>query len=162
MFAPCRRILQGACFVGCALFGVTEPADAQIADLLQAVNQGGGWISLDVVDGRGSYQSSTMPVGGLRFDGCFQVWKGHSGVWKVRAEDKLGDGRELRVELHDTGLVYSMDAIDWIPLFAETQDRFFVQSEDQRFVFVADETGNVIRLEVIVDDQVIPLDRVGE
>ena len=79
-----------------ASVGSVSPATGQIADLLQAMNQGGGWISLDVVDGHGSYQSTAMPVGGLRFDGCFQVWRGHSGEWKVRAEDKLGDG-ELEV-----------------------------------------------------------------
>ena len=73
------------------------PAQAQIADLLQAVNEGGGWISLDVVDGYGSYKSGVLPVGGLRLDGCFQVWRGHTGTWTVRAEDTMGDG-QLRVE----------------------------------------------------------------
>lgn len=75
---------------------------------------------------------------------------------------QLGDGRQFRVELHDSGLAYSSDAIDWIPLLAEAPDRFFVESEDQRFVFVADESGEVTRLEILVGDQVFPLARVAE
>lgn len=75
-----------------ALWGGATSAQGQIAEFLQAVNQGGGWISLDVVDGQGRYESGILPVGGLRVDGCFQVWKGHSGTWSVRAEDRLGDG----------------------------------------------------------------------
>jgi hypothetical protein len=75
---------------------------------------------------------------------------------------RLDDGRTLRVELRDAGLAYSMDAVEWIPLLAETPSRFFVRHEDRRFVFVADETGDVVRLEVLVDDQVIALDRVVE
>ncbi len=71
-------------------------------------------------------------------------------------------GQELRVELHETELAYSMDTIEWIPLLAENPDRFFVESEDRRFVFVTNDTGNVIRLDVLDGDQVIPLERIKE
>lgn len=76
------------------LLGLAAPtaANAQIVELLQAVDRGGGWITLDVVDGRGRYESGVLPVGGLRLQGCFQVWRGHTGTWRVQAEDRLGDG----------------------------------------------------------------------
>jgi len=73
---------------------------------------------------------------------------------------QVGDGREFRIELRETGLVQSMDGIDWTPLLAETADRFFVESEDQRLVFVVDESGRVLRLDFLADGQVSPLDRV--
>ena len=73
-----------------------------------------------------------------------------------------GDGRTFRVELREAGLAYSMDAIDWIPLLAETPHRFFAENEDERFVFVADEAGVVTRLDVLVEDQIFPLERVEE
>jgi len=72
--------------------GMPVSGHAQIADFLQAVNRGGGWISLDVVRGRGTYESATVPIGGLRVKGCFQVWEGHSGTWSVHAQDPHGDG----------------------------------------------------------------------
>jgi len=75
-------------------------------------------------------------------------------------EYRLGDGRTLRVALSESGLAYSMDELEWTPLLAETEDRFFVEFENRRFVFVTDENGVVIRLDVLVEDQVIPLERV--
>jgi CubicO group peptidase (beta-lactamase class C family) len=74
----------------------------------------------------------------------------------------LSADQELRVELHESGLAYSTDTIEWIPLLAEDPGRFFVESEDERFVFVTDGTGNVIRLDVLQGDQVIPLERIRE
>ncbi len=73
-----------------------------------------------------------------------------------------GDGRNLRIELRETGLVQSMNALDWTPLLAETPDRFFVESEDLRFVFVVDDSGRVLRLDILEGGQVFQLDRVEE
>jgi hypothetical protein len=88
MKAFVRPLVLATLFVA----GSAAPGHAQIAEFLQAVNRGGGWISLDVVDGRGTYESATVPTGGLRVKGCFQVWEGHSGTWHVLAADAAGDG----------------------------------------------------------------------
>jgi len=55
-----------------------------------------------------------------------------------------------------------MNAIDWTPMFAETPVRFFLESEDVRFVFVLDEAGRVLRLDVHDEGQVFQLDRVAD
>ena len=70
---------------------------------------------------------------------------------------QVADGRELRVALGDEGLAYSMDEIEWIPLLPETQDRFFVESEDERYTFVLGGDGVVVRLDVLAEGQTFPL-----
>jgi hypothetical protein len=75
---------------------------------------------------------------------------------------RMKDGREVRVELRGPELTCSLDGIEWIPMFAETPERFFVEGEDQRLVFVSDEAGQVTGIEVLIFDQVILFDRVAE
>jgi len=53
-----------------------------------------------------------------------------------------------------------VDPDEWIPLFAEAQDRFFMESEDQRFVFVTNDAGNVSHLEFGVGEQMNRFDRI--
>lgn len=73
-------------------------AEGQLAELFRAVANGGSWATIEVEAGRGSFKSAAMPVAGLSLEGCFQVWEGHSGTWRVRAEDLLGDA-EIDVEV---------------------------------------------------------------
>lgn len=63
-----------------------------ILDLLQSIRGGGGWVYIDVVGGRGTWVSSTLPTMELTLTGCMQVYAGHSGRWDIRARDALGDG----------------------------------------------------------------------
>jgi len=55
----------------------------------------------------------------------------------------LSVGITLYVELKDGQLVGTTDRVDWAPMLAETEVRFFVKGEDFRVVFEKDETGRV-------------------
>lgn len=74
-----------------SLAGAPSNADGQMAELFRAVANGGSWTRIAVEEGRGRFKSAILPVAGLSVEGCFQVWEGHSGTWRVRAEDLLGD-----------------------------------------------------------------------
>ena len=75
-----------------------DAAEAQLGELFRAVANGGSWARLVVEEGRGRFRSAVLPVAVLSLEGCFQVWDGHSGTWRVRAEDLLGDA-EIDVEV---------------------------------------------------------------
>lgn len=55
----------------------------------------------------------------------------------------LSVGVTLYVKLEDGQLAGSTDQVDWAPLFAETESRFFVKGEDFAVVFVRGESGRV-------------------
>lgn len=76
------------------LLGATPVAACgqSILDLLQSIRDGGGWVYIDVVGGRGTWVSSALPTMELTLTGCMQVYAGHSGRWDIRARDALGDG----------------------------------------------------------------------
>jgi hypothetical protein len=94
------------------------PARAQtLADLLAGMRAGGGWVALDIENGRGELLTRPLPTAGLRLTGCVHVWGGHSGRWEIDVEDTRGDGRfELRggpgatlpIE-YETGAVAQLD-----------------------------------------------------
>lgn len=63
-----------------------------VLDLMQSIRNGGGWVYIDVVGGRGTWVSSPLPTLELTLTGCMQVYFGHSGRWDIRAQDTLGDG----------------------------------------------------------------------
>ena len=67
------------------------PAEAQILQLLRAVNDGGSWIKLEVEDGRAEFKSPVLPVAGMAVNGCVKVWDGNPGSWTLRARDLLGE-----------------------------------------------------------------------
>ena len=70
------------------------PARAQsLLDLLRSIRQGGGWVSIPIEAGRGSWSSEVIPTMELTLAGCMQVYAGHSGRWDIVARDSLGHGR---------------------------------------------------------------------
>lgn len=73
------------------------PADAQILELLRAINNGGSWINLEVKEGRAEYRSPVFPVAGMAVRGCVKIWDGNPGSWTLRAKDLLGEA-ELEVK----------------------------------------------------------------
>jgi CubicO group peptidase (beta-lactamase class C family) len=75
---------------------------------------------------------------------------------------RMSDGRTLSVQLDDGRLVVSFDALDWTPLLAETSTRFFMENEDERFTFVAGDTGEVTHMEIGIEGQTIRLERIEE
>ena len=58
-------------------------------DVMAAVRNGGGWVSVPIVAGSGSEQTMTLPTMGITLSGCLRVWDGHSGRWEIRARDTL-------------------------------------------------------------------------
>lgn len=90
-----RRLLPAAALA--ALLGGAAPASAQsLPEFLGAMRQGGGWITLPIVKGKGTLLTTPMPTAGLRLRGCMEIWGGHSGTFAVRIEDTYGNGRLLR------------------------------------------------------------------
>lgn len=75
-----------------ALF--TAPLRGQsVLDLLQSVQQGGGWVAVPIRSGVGEVRTVAIPNLGLSLVGCMRIWHGHSGRWHIEAQDLLGDGR---------------------------------------------------------------------
>ena len=77
-----------------AFVGNATTVQAQgIGELLASIRNGGGWITIPVVSGKGRLLTGTLPTIGLRVAGCALVWGGHSGRWEIRAHDTQGGGR---------------------------------------------------------------------
>lgn len=94
-----RGVARLVVAAACAFAALPAPADGQIARLLQAVRDGGGWARFNVEGGRAGYRSAAVPVAGLSLAGCFQVVQPRMGVWTITARDMLGDGKiEATVE----------------------------------------------------------------
>nr|NIP60271.1 hypothetical protein [Gemmatimonadota bacterium]NIR80713.1 hypothetical protein [Gemmatimonadota bacterium]NIT89517.1 hypothetical protein [Gemmatimonadota bacterium]NIU33311.1 hypothetical protein [Gemmatimonadota bacterium]NIU37601.1 hypothetical protein [Gemmatimonadota bacterium] len=82
-----------------------------MADLFRAIQRGGGWVGIPVVEGEGSLDTGIVPTAGIALSGCARVWSGHSGTWEIRVEDliaarvieaSLGPGESVRFS-HATG-----------------------------------------------------------
>lgn len=73
-----------------------QPAAAQTLDqVFRVMQEGGAWLSLDIVGGRGSYTGGRMPTMGFRFEGWFQVADVNRGEWDIRVVDLAGTGAEV-------------------------------------------------------------------
>lgn len=71
---------------------LAAPAQAQtLADLMAALEQGGGWVSIEIQGGRGNLQTLAVPTGGLLVEGYFQIWEHNSGRWSISATDLLSE-----------------------------------------------------------------------
>lgn len=88
-----RGLARLAVLASCLLAVAPESAEGQLARLLQAIKDGGGWARFSVENGRGGYRSAVVPVAGLSLEGCFQVVQPTTGTWTLTARDMLGDGR---------------------------------------------------------------------
>lgn len=60
-------------------------------DVMSAIRDGGGWVSVPIVAGRGSASTAALPTMGLTLTGCVRVWDGHSGRWEIRARDSINE-----------------------------------------------------------------------
>lgn len=68
------------------------PLRAQALDgVMGAIRKGGGWVSVDIVRGRGSASTLPIPTMGMTVAGCVRVFDGHSGVWRIRAHETVAD-----------------------------------------------------------------------
>jgi hypothetical protein len=86
------RRLHHALLLAAALVGLAPGgAHGQVEAVMAAIRNGGGWVSIDIQDGRGSASTLPMPAMGMRLNGCMQVWSGNTGRWRIRAHDKVTD-----------------------------------------------------------------------
>jgi hypothetical protein len=106
--------LDRALLLAAAVLGIAaDPAHAQgIEAVMAAIRNGGGWVSIDIQDGRGAARTLPMPTMGMRLSGCLQVWEGNTGRWRIRAHDTVTDsiieansvpGQEVKFS-HEFGL----------------------------------------------------------
>ena len=72
-------------------FAITMPAtaaEAQLLEAMKALSEGGRWLNLPVHDGKAEIRGPLVPLAGVAVDGCFVVWRHHSGEWTVHAKDE--------------------------------------------------------------------------
>jgi hypothetical protein len=87
MKRPIPALLLAAALVGFA----PAPAHGQMEAVMAAIRNGGGWVSIDIQDGRGAAKTLPMPAMGMKLSGCMQVWEGNTGRWRIRAHDVVTD-----------------------------------------------------------------------
>jgi hypothetical protein len=82
-------------FLAAALLVPASPqaaAGQTLADVLDAIRIGGGWVRIPVEAGRGNLTTVTIPAAGRAVEGCLEIWPGHSGSWSLKVEDTFGNG----------------------------------------------------------------------
>ena len=84
-------MLKRALGIGALVAALAAPAGAASAQTLDQIfrvmQEGGTWLSLDIVDGQGSYTGARMPTMGFKFEGWFQVADVNRGDWDIRVVD---------------------------------------------------------------------------
>jgi len=83
-----RALLVAAALVG---FAPNAVHGQGIEAVMAAIRNGGGWVSIDIQDGRGAAKTLPMPAMGMTLNGCMQVWEGNTGRWRIRAHDTVTD-----------------------------------------------------------------------
>ena len=76
------------------LLATLLPAAARaqpLDDVMSAIRNGGGWVSVPIVGGRGEASTLPLPTMNLTLTGCVRVWDGHSGRWEIRAHETIAD-----------------------------------------------------------------------
>lgn len=73
---------------------------------------------------------------------------------------EISTGGMAIVRVTDGRLELSRDELEWTPLHAEAEDRFFVEGDDYRVVFIRDDAGNTVRFEILVEGITIPAERI--
>ena len=102
-----------------ALVGFSAPRlQAQgVEAVMAAIRNGGGWVSVDIQNGRGTAHTLPMPAMGMTLTGCLQVWERNTGRWRIRAHDMVTDtvietsslpGESVRFS-HEFGLRTQLD-----------------------------------------------------
>lgn len=62
-----------------------------VEEVLATIRNGGGWVSVPIEAGHGTASTVLLPTLGLTLSGCVSVWEGHSGQWRIRARDTIGE-----------------------------------------------------------------------
>lgn len=70
-----------------------SPISAQerpgVTDVLSGLRNGGGWVSIPILAGRGSFSTAHIPTMGLSVAGCVNVWPRHSGSWQFEIREQV-------------------------------------------------------------------------
>ena len=69
-------------------------------------------------------------------------------------------GKTLIVKLEKGKLFVTDDEVEWTPLLAQTETRFFLTGEDYRFVFVKNNAGKVTHVNIEIEGIEIPGEKV--
>lgn len=82
------------------LLALPGAAQAQgVVEIMSGIRNGGGWVGVPIVKGRGSFNTAKLPAAALSLAGCVNVWYGHSGTWDIEArESVLGSVVRLHAE----------------------------------------------------------------
>jgi hypothetical protein len=105
-----RSSRAGAFLVAAALLVLPARADAQtLVDLLGAIRQGGSWVDIPVVNGRGSLLTPRIPTAGMPLRGCMRIWPGHSGSWEIQVRDTQGTATLDRSALPDQPIPFGYE-----------------------------------------------------
>jgi hypothetical protein len=117
------RLLPLLTLFALSLLAMPSPGSSQgIAQLMTGFREGGGWVSIPIEEGRGTFSTITLPTAAMSVAGCINVWSVHSGTWKIEAHEKvLGSVLSLDAEPgqgvpfeHDFGMTAQVDfAFRW-------------------------------------------------
>lgn len=73
-------------------FVALSPSSAvaqRVSEIMSGIRDGGGWVSVPIENGEGSYSTVRLPTGRMTLSGCVHVWPGHSGTWTIEAEERV-------------------------------------------------------------------------
>jgi hypothetical protein len=98
--------------VGFALIAVLGSGHGEVRaqgvqEMLAGIRNGGGWVSVPIVGGTGTASTVTLPTMGLNLTGCVNVWGGHTGEWKIRAQDTIGEESLLLTSVPGQGVKFA-------------------------------------------------------
>ena len=105
-----------------------DRAEAQgTADILAGIRNGGGWVSVPIVDGVGVARTATLPAMGIRLEGCAHVWPGHSGTFEIEAHESVADTTVVMAATPGEGVTFrhtfGMQAqLDFVIRWSEPRD----------------------------------------
>jgi hypothetical protein len=92
------------------LVGRPGTLQAQALDgVMAAIRNGGGWVSVDIQNGRGSASTLPIPTMGMKLSGCVNVWEGNTGRWRIRARDTVADATLETNSVPGQGVTFSHD-----------------------------------------------------
>lgn len=90
--APVRPVRKASLIAAVLLsLAPVGAAGQSIAGIMSGMRNGGGWMSIPIEDGHGSYRTVRLPTARMTLSGCVHVWYGHSGTWTIEARDEIAD-----------------------------------------------------------------------
>ena len=81
-------------------------------------------------------------------------------LYKFVGEYTFPGNRVLTIKLDEQNLIVSDDGVKWLPLSAESQDKFFIKGRDYKFQFEIDDTGTVTGYKLLIEDVEVPGEKI--